>query len=155
MLIMTVNQCDFSPIVRNSYWINSSGPLCELEALLFLAGLSIPNERNGRASHLPWDCRCSIRRDCDWGDVICVRFCVVWNIFSLVVNLTTAEKFLCVGILIKNHSKGSGHIHGLSSTIKVDILPWIFTSVAIDIFKGIVDVRRGRVRWIIYNFIKN
>jgi hypothetical protein len=69
---------------------------------------------------------------------VCIS--VVGNVLGSVSDLATSEELLGVGGLVKDDSKGSGHVDGIAILVEEDVLSAVSASVSVDVLEVVLDI---------------
>lgn len=133
MAVTSVNTCNDCAIRAYSYGIDSARPFGQLEPLLFLPSLGIPQECDGGLSDLPGHRQGSIRRNRKCSDVISVVVVVIRDFLRPQVCLPATEELLSVRYGVKDHSESCCHVNSLTGCIEIDVLSGVLTAVSVHI----------------------
>lgn len=77
----------------------------------------------------------------DGSDVVVVTILIVSSLLGLVLNLTTTEELLGVGVVVKNDTEGGGHVDDLTVLVDEAVLARISTSVTVNVVECVSGIR--------------
>jgi len=141
-LMFVVKIDSANPAIRvDSDGFDSTSTLSDLNSLLLLTSLGIPGEDGRLAAILARDSSSTVGANTGAQNIISMVFHVISDVLSSAINLTATKEFLGVVLVVKNDTKGSSHVDGLSTGVEVDVLLGVSASVTIDVLEIVGDAR--------------
>ena len=136
MLVVEIGSADPAISIHGA-GLDTTGTLCNLDALSLLTSAGIPGEDGGLRADLTGDGggACGVQTEAH--NVICVMVLVIGHVLGGRLNLTTTEEFLGVAILVQDNTKGGSHVDSLALTVPVSVLLGFGAAVAIDVLKSV------------------
>lgn len=141
VVVVEIDASEHGVVLGPTDSLDTSGTLLEFELVLLLTSSGIPNEDSGSGANLARYGKLSVGAQIDGGDIVVVTILIIASLLGAVLNLTTTEELLGVGVVVKDDTKSSGHVNDLTILVNETVLARVRASVTVDVVKGVSLVR--------------
>ena len=144
MFVVEIHSSNPAVVVDGASFDTTSA-LGDLDSLLLLTSARVPGEDGGLGADLSGDGGSACVVYANAHNIIGVMSLVIGDVLGRVVDLTTTEEFLGVGLGVKDDTEGGGHVDSGASVVPVDVLLGVSASVTIDVLEVVLD---GWLVWV-------
>jgi len=141
MVVVEIDGSEHGVVFGPADSLDTSCTLLEFVLGDLLTSGGVPDKDSGSGANLARDGKLSVGANINGGDIVVVTILVIASLLGTVLNLTTTEELLGVGVVVKDDTEGSSHVDGLTVHVDEAVLARVGASVTVDVLKSVSLIR--------------